>query len=167
MLSTSNVFEDSYSIRALPTKPTLPTTPQLHLGTFSPLKGYAKICSSQAPRICRKISNTQSVQKLFIMQNVNFYKKFTIHHMITESHLPVKKGTKAIYSIIEFIVRATELFSKETRRPALMLPWQSVQGSHSHPPTPSRHPILGKASLLRLESGWGQSDVAQLLTSEC
>lgn len=88
--------------------------------------------------------------------------------MVTESHLPVKKGTKAIYSIIEFIIRATELFSKETRRPALMLPWQSVQGSHSHPPhTLLDTPFSEKPVFLRLESGWGQSDVAQLLTSEC
>lgn len=126
---------------------TLPP-PQLHLGTFTPKKGMQK---SARPKLLGDgvRHHTQSVQKLFIMQNVNFYKKFNIHHMVTESHLPVKKGTKAIYSIIEFIIRATELLSKETRRPALMLPWQSVQGSHSYPPHPSRHPIFGKASLFK------------------
>lgn len=39
------------------------------------------------------------VQKWFIMQNVNFYKKFNIHHMITESHLPVKKVQK-LYTLL-------------------------------------------------------------------
>ena len=54
------------------------------------------------------------------MQNVNFYKKFNIHRMVTESHLPAK-GTKAKYSIIEFIIRTTETFPK---RPALSPPQQ-------------------------------------------
>lgn len=72
--------------------------------------------------------------------------------MITESHLSVKKGTKAIYSIIEFIIRAAELFSKEIRKPALTLPWQCA----GQPLAPLLDtPILGKVSLLRLGSQGG------------
>lgn len=44
------------------------------------------------------------------MQNVNFYKKFNIHRIVTESHLPVKKVQKPIYSIIEFINQGNRTF---------------------------------------------------------
>ncbi|EAW95062.1 hCG1981733 [Homo sapiens] len=33
------------------------------------------------------------------MQNVNFYKKFNIHRIVTESHLPVKK-VQNLYTLL-------------------------------------------------------------------
>lgn len=89
--------------------------------------------------------------------------------MVTESHLPVKKGTKAIYSIIEFIIRATRAFLQGNQKTSSYAALAVCAGQPLvYPPHPSRHPIFGKKPVfLRLESGWGQSDVAQLLTSEC
>lgn len=67
-------------------------------GTFSIPK---RICQFARSKLLGDDAryDTQSVQKLFIMQNVNFYKKFNIHHMITESHLPVKKVQK-LYTLL-------------------------------------------------------------------
>lgn len=70
----------------------------------------------------------------------------------------LQKGTKAIYSIIEFKIRATEPFSEETRRPALPLPWQSLESSHS--------PSHSKRQSLKLGGRVGLGDVAQLVPRE-
>lgn len=49
------------------------------------------------------------------MQNVNFYKKFNIHRIVTESHLPVKKGTKTY--ILYYRVHKSGQQNLSPRRP--------------------------------------------------
>lgn len=82
--------------------------------------------------------------------------------MITESHLPAKKVQKAIYSIIEFIIRATEPFSRETRRQLK----RRLGKSSGELPLP-HPPALHSEKTVFKTWGWGggQGDVAQLVTS--
>lgn len=74
---------------------------------------------------------------------LTFIKSLIIYITWSQKVTFLQKGTKAIYSIIEFIIRVTELFPEETRRPALLLPWQFGE----QPLSPHSHPHILKNSL--------------------
>lgn len=83
------------------------------------------------------------------MQNVNFYKKFNIHHMITESHLPVIRYKSYIlyYRVHNQGSRAILQGDQKTSSYAVV----AVCRAATIAPLLDS-PILGKVSLLRLGS---------------
>lgn len=89
--------------------------------------------------------------------------------MVTESHLPVKKRYKSYILYYRVHNQGNRAFLQGNQKTSSYAALAVCAGQPLvYPPHPSRHPIFGKKPVfLRLESGWGQSDVAQLLTSEC
>lgn len=122
---------------------TLPP-PQLHLGTFTPKKGMQE---SARPKLLGDSvrHHTQNVQKLFIMQNVNFYKKFNIHHMVTESHLPVKKRYKSYILYYRVHNQGNRAFLQGNQKTSSYAALAECAGQPLVPPTPFSTPHFRKS----------------------
>lgn len=88
--------------------------------------------------------------------------------MVTESHLPVKKRYKSYILYYRVHNQGNRAFLQGNQKTSSYCCLGRVcRAATRTPHTLLDTPFSEKPVFLRLESGWGQSDVAQLLTSEC